>query len=248
MSYGTIHFFSQALGRQATCNVIIPEVHRAGVGPYPCLYLLHGLYGDYSAWMTNTGIWRFVRDLPLVVIMPDIERSFGINTDAGQRFEEYLIHDLIGYVEHAFPVRAERESRAVGGLSMGGYASTLLGFRHPELFCSVGAHSSAFEAHRVEELEAFGALGSGVRGEYDLFRLAEQVDRARLPALYLDCGDEDYLIESNRRFHAHLEALGVPHDYHEFPGVHDWDYWDRHIRDSLEHHCTAMRVAPIPGA
>jgi len=248
MSYGTIHFFSHALARKAAFNVIVPEVHRAGPGPYPCLYLFHGLTDDYTAWLTNTGIWRYVRDLPLVVVMPDIARSFGIHTHAGECYEEFLTRDLIEYVEHAFPVRPGRESRAVGGLSMGGYASVLLGLKHPELFCSVGAHSGAYLAHKARDLEAFGPRNGEVRYRYNLFRLAEKADRARLPALYLDCGDEDYLIESNRAFHQHLEALGIPHDYREFPGVHDWDYWDTHIRHSLEHHCTALQVAPAPGA
>src|SRR5262249_3311417 len=78
-------------------------------------------------------------------------------------------------------------------------------------------------------------------GPYDLFALAEQLDRARLPALRIDCGTEDSLLEHNRRFHAHLETLGIPHQYAEFPGGHDWAYWDSHIRDTLSF------VVPILG-
>lgn len=245
MSYGTFHFLSQALQRHQAFNFILPDPARAGQGPYACFYLIHGASDDYTAWMTNTGIWRYVRDLPLVVVMPDVERSFCINTANGEQFEEYLVTDLIGWVEHAFPVRPGRENRAVGGLSMGGYGAMLLGLKRPDLFCSVGSHSSAFAAHELERLwQAFGPMGSETRAENDLFRLAAEAERDRLPALFIDCGVDDFLIDSNRRFHAHLESLAIPHQYAEHPGAHDWDYWDRHIRDSLAHHCRALGISP----
>jgi putative tributyrin esterase len=252
MSYGTFHFMSPALGRHKAFNFILPDPARTGPGPYPCFYLLHGASDDFTAWMTHTGIWRYVRDLPLVVVMPDIELSFCLNTHSGERFEEYLIQDLIPWVEHAFPVRPGRESRVVGGLSMGGYGSTYLGLKHPDLFCSVGAHSAAFEAHTIQDrfLPTFGPPGSAVRQEADLFaRVEASVNAgAALPALFIDCGTEDFLLESNRRFHTHLKRLGVPHHYAEHPGAHDWYYWDEHVRESLAHHCRVLgiEVPPAP--
>jgi len=245
MSYGAFHFLSKALKRHQTFQFILPDPARAGAGPYPCFYLIHGASDDSTAWITNTGIWRYVRDLPLVVVMPDVERSFCINTHAGEAFEDYLMEDLIGWVEHAFPVRPGRAHRAVGGLSMGGYGAMLLGLKHPDQFCSVGSHSSAFDAHRTLDFPpAFGPADSPVRQAYDLYRLAEGACAETLPALFIDCGVDDFLIDSNRSFHAHLDALGMPHHYAEHPGAHDWDYWDRHIRDSLAHHCRVLDIQP----
>lgn len=126
---------------------------------------------------------------------------------------------------------------------MGGYGSMLLGLKHPDMFCSVGAHSSAFSAPASpERWEAFGPPGSEARRENDLFLLAEQADRAALPALFFDCGVDDFLIQHNRDFHSHLESLGAPHHYAEHPGAHDWEYWDLHIRESLAHHCRALGI------
>jgi putative tributyrin esterase len=143
-------------------------------------------------------------------------------------------------------VKPGRENRVVGGLSMGGYGSMVLGLKHPDLFCSVGAHSSAFDAHTFERLaQAFGPMGSETRRENDLYRLAGAADRKLLPALFIDCGTEDFLIQSNRDFHAHLESLGIPHQYAEHPGAHDWAYWDLHIRESLAHHCRALGISPF---
>jgi putative tributyrin esterase len=243
MSYGTFHFLSRALQRHQAFNVILPDPQRAGPGPYACFYLIHGASDDFTAWMTNTGIWRYVRDLPLVVVMPDAERSFCVNTAWGERFEDYLVEDLVGWVEHAFPVKAGREARVVGGLSMGGYGAMLLGLKHPEMFCSVGCHSSAFEAAQSPSLtRIFGPSGGEAQKANDLFLLASSAGPEALPALYIDCGEDDFLIDSNRRFHSHLDSLQIPHTYSEFPGKHDWAYWDAHVQDSLAHHCRALKI------
>ena len=178
MSYGTFHFLSAALQRHQTLSFIVPDPARVGPGPYACFYLIHGASDDHTAWMTNTGIWRYVRDLPLVVIMPDVERSFCVNTAGGERFEDFLVEDLIAWVENTFPVKPGRENRAVGGLSMGGYGAMLLGLKHPDLFCSVGSHSSAFEAATAERLRTiFGPPEGGAARGNDLFHLAARVDR-----------------------------------------------------------------------
>ena len=70
--------------------------------------------------------------------------------------------------------------------------------------------------------------------DYDLWSLARQLVKKRnKPALRIDCGVDDYLIDSNRLFRAHLEKLGVAHQYAEHPGDHNWEYWDKHITDTL---------------
>ena len=64
-----------------------------------------------------------------------------------------------------------------------------------------------------------------------------------MPKLRIDCGADDFLIEHNREFHAHLNKLKVPHEYAEFPGAHTWDYWDLHIREALAFHARALGLA-----
>jgi S-formylglutathione hydrolase FrmB len=87
-------------------------------------------------------------------------------------------------------------------------------------------------------IRIFGADPSG--GPNDLFSLAERIDRRLLPALRLDCGTEDALLDSSRRFHQHLEALGIPHEYAEFPGGHTWSYWDQRVQEALRFHSSAL--------
>jgi enterochelin esterase-like enzyme len=80
----------------------------------------------------------------------------------------------------------------------------------------------------------FGPSPTG--GPDDVFALAERIDRAKIPAICFDCGVEDPLIEHNRALHAHLEGLGIPHEYEEYPGGHNWAYWDEHIQEAIQFH------------
>ena len=78
---------------------------------------------------------------------------------------------------------------------------------------------------------AFGLVNRSTR-----VKLAEQIDKTEMPALRIDCGTEDFLIEDNRASHAHLVHENIRHEYEEFPGAHDWAYWDRHIGEAIAFH------------
>ena len=81
-------------------------------------------------------------------------------------------------------------------------------------------------------------------GSDDCFALAEKIDRAKLPALRVDCGVDDFLIEENRAFDAHLTALNIPHEYAEHPGGHSWEYGDLHIQDTLAFFKRVLNLGP----
>ncbi len=253
MSFGTMSFFSKALGRPKSYTILLPDYEGATGGPYPVLYLLHGLSDDHRAWSSWTSLDRYVRPFPLIVVMPDGERSFYNNTADGAPYEDYLMQDLIPYVEGCYNVLKGARHTAIGGLSMGGYGAMKLGLKYPDRFGSVGAHSGALaaarhaweNADRPELQRLFGPVGSRTRTEDDPFALAERIPREKLPALYFDCGTEDFLLEDNRAFHAHLEHLGIAHEYREYPGAHNWEYWDEHIRQSLAHHCLALGITAV---
>jgi S-formylglutathione hydrolase FrmB len=253
MSFGTMAFFSKALGRPKSYSILLPDYEGATGGPYPVFYLLHGRSDDHRAWTHWTSIDRYVRKLPLIVVMPCGERSFYCNTAEGDRFEDYLMEDLVAHIEGSYNVLKGREHTAIGGLSMGGYGAMMLGLKHGAEFGSIGAHSSAFGVTRRawdpsadrELCRIFGPMGSPSREENDPWVLAERCAKAQMPALYIDCGTEDFLLDSNREFHAHLGSLDIAHTYQEFPGAHSWEYWDLHIRDSLAHHCAALGIEPV---
>lgn len=235
MSLLTVHFAGESVGKQMQMNVILPD----GRGPFPVLYLLHGLSDDYTAWQRWTSIERYVEGKDLIVVMPDGGRSFYCNDPrpAGiGAYEDHIARDVVGFVDRTFRTIPRPGARAVAGLSMGGYGALMLAMRHPELFSVACSHSGAmgfghFPTGRREIDEMLANYPMG----HDLFALAKRCKRARRRlAIRLDCGTEDFLLDHNRQFHRHLEKLGLAHEYHKFPGNHEWDYWDLHIRETID--------------
>ncbi|KKM03408.1 hypothetical protein LCGC14_1774710 [marine sediment metagenome] len=235
MSFCSVQFSGESIEKASSMNVILPD----GPGPFGVLYLLHGLSDDHSIWQRRTSLERYVAELPLIVVMPDGHRSFYCNDPrpGGCAYEDHMVADVVGFVDRTFRTVPEARARAIGGLSMGGYGSMMLALRHPDVFGVVGAHSSAFEFAHVslpeqDEINDFAAALPA--DKYDCFALAEGLAGSdSLPALRFDCGTEDFLLEANRNFHAHLEKLEIAHEYAEHPGEHNWDHWDLHVRETL---------------
>lgn len=231
---------NNVLEKMTAFTAIVPDT---GSGPFPVLYLLHGLSDDHTAWTRRTSLERYVSDLALIVVMPNGERSFYTDSLANPKaaFETYLVRDIIGFVDRTFQTIPAREGRVIAGLSMGGYGAVKLALKHPDLFCAAVSHSGAlgfaqrdFTGQYDWNQEWTPIVGEHpVGGPNDIFALAEQCERSQLPALRIDCGTGDFLIEESRAFHVHLTNLGIPHEYAENPGGHDWEYWDRHVRDTL---------------
>src|ERR1051326_7419159 len=65
------------------------------------------------------------------------------------------------------------------------------------------------------------------------------------PALRIDCGTEDGLLEENRQLHAHLQKIGYPHEYLEAPGAHDWGYWDVHVQEAIAFHARNLGIEKV---
>ncbi|MGI4788887.1 MAG: alpha/beta hydrolase [Janthinobacterium lividum] len=217
-------------------------------GPFPVMYLLHGLSDDHTAWARRTSLERYVDGLPLIVVMPNGERSFYTDSQANSKaaFETYMTHDLIGFVDRTFQTIPARDGRVIAGLSMGGYGAFKLALKHPDLYCAAVSHSGAVDFGgrtfdpNSEWALIFGENPSG--GLNDISAVAETINPADLPALRIDCGVDDFLIEENRAFHAHLMTLGIPHEYEEHPGDHNWAYWDKHIQDTLKFFGNVLRL------
>lgn len=248
MACCTIQYFSRSLRKASSVNVVFPD-NPDTPRPWCAFYLLHGLSDDHTIWSRRTSIERYVEGKPLLVVMPDGGRGWYTNAQVGYAHEDDLIMDLIALIDRTFPVKAERAGRAIGGLSMGGFGAVKNGIKHHELFCSVNSHSGAVGVVRDptsgqrlgdEFNRIFGSDPAG--GAEDPFALVTRVDHGRIPRLRLDCGKDDFLLEQNRAFHEHLSELRIPHEYEEFPGGHDWAYWDLHVREAVDFHARNLGI------
>jgi putative tributyrin esterase len=245
MAFCELKYFSKSLDKAIAADILLPE--RETQGPFTTLYLLHGLSDDHTIWQRRTSIERYVADLPLIVVMPDSGRGFYCDALQGMAWESAIIKDLIGYVDTMFHTRKERQGRLLAGLSMGGYGAIKFALKYSEMFCGAVSHSGAMAfAHRPLTPDAYPernkfiaefarVVGENpVDGPNDLYALAHSIAPGLRPALRIDCGTDDFLIEDNRAFHAYLEEMGYAHTYLEFPGAHTWEYWDEHIQEALK--------------
>lgn len=237
---------STALSRLLKYRVLLPEGYDRTAKRFPVLYLLHGLDGHYDDWSTRTGLAERVRPLPLIVVMPEGGDSWYTNAaDGSGRFEDYIATDLIHDVETKYRAIRARYGRAIAGLSMGGYGAIKIALKHPGLFQAAGSLSGAFDAtdppfaalfpsHTAEMGRIFGAPDSATRRESDVFLLAGNAATAGAPAIYVDCGESDRFLASNRKLVEILQRRGFTYEYHETAGAHGWDYWNGRITPVLD--------------
>ncbi|HVX47656.1 MAG TPA: alpha/beta hydrolase family protein [Mycobacteriales bacterium] len=239
-------FFSEALELSTSMTVILPQetTHQIGMtgkvsgGEPPVLYLLHGLSDDDTIWLRRTSIERYVAPLGMAVVMPQVQRSFYADEVNGNRYWQFISEELPTLVHKLFRVSDRPEDTYVAGLSMGGYGAFKLALRQPERFAAAASLSGALDIAAMHKRaggegvipKVFGA-GDITGGDDDLISLLERADR--VPRLYLWCGTEDGLLETNRTFIDTAARKGIELKSELSPGDHSWGHWDEKIQDVL---------------
>jgi putative tributyrin esterase len=240
-----VTFHSASLSRDMPYRVILPTRVTPGQ-KFPVLYLLHGGGGGFRDWSNYSDIARYAEQ-GLILVMPEGNSSYYTNSaDRPQdRYENYIVHDLIADVEQRLPVAGGRTQRAIAGVSMGGFGAVVLALKHPELFVFAGGMSSAldvpsrpFSITRVgqyrQHSSIFGPWGSPGRRASDSFVLARSVVPAQTPYIFLSCGDQEGLLATNKKFAALLQQRQFAYEFHITHGGHDWNQWDRNLADLMK--------------
>lgn len=246
MAVCDINFPSRQLGMPSRMLVLTPP----GKGPFATLYLLHGYGDDYTTWLRNTFLERYAARCPILIVAAQIAKSYAVNVPGplGEAWENYLVRDVVNFVDGNFRTVPDPASRGIAGNSMGGYASLMLTLRHPDLFgacCSLsGAVYFAHSPHPKSETNKDELASLLPVGEYDCFALAEKVARSGVarPKVRLECGDKDFLLPSNRQLHEHMLQVGYEHEYLEYEGAHNWLLWETRVTAMLEYFRLALRT------
>ena len=259
----TIQFHSQLINKTLPYNVILPRDYRTSTTTrYPVLYLLHGLSGHYSDWITKTNVADYAADYRIIVVMP--EGNDGWYTDSASvpndKYESYFLSELIPEVQKRYRTIETRYGRAIAGLSMGGYGALKFGLKFPGTFNFAASISGALTAPSWTEndlknpgpirdsvISVFGPAGSETRKQNDIFEIARSLTANRaaaLPYFYLDCGTEDGLFSDTPQFAALLREKKIAHEYRELPGNHNWAYWDQQVREVLKIAVAHLRMPP----
>lgn len=264
-SVETVQFHSNLINATLPYNVILPADYRTSrITRYPVLYLLHGLGGHYSDWLTRTNVADYATHYRMIVVMPEGNDSWYVDGAAGSndKYESYILKELMPDVDRRYRTIQARYGRAVAGLSMGGYGAIKYGLKYPSTFAFAGSVSGAFGVTRYTEkemggaswepfLKTFGPVGSETRKANDVFEITRTLSPARvasLPYFYFDCGTED----APQHFNPNRELSGIfldkkiPHEYRELPGNHSWQYWDQQVREVLRIAAEKLRVPKTP--
>ncbi len=245
MALLTCNYHSSVLGKACQMNIIIPQAPQNPANkPYPVMYLLHGLSDDYSIWERRTSIERYAAAYDLVIVMPDGDRGFYTDAQEGFKYWTMLSDELPKVVSSMLPVSTDREKTFAAGLSMGGYGALKLALRKPDAFAAAMGMSSVADIRNwmtnhlnTPEMERiFMKDGVFAEQENDLMYLADQAMKAKNPPRIMSvCGTEDGLYTDNQTFRHHMEKIKYPnYEYHEGPGSHTWDFWDKWIQEALK--------------
>lgn len=253
------NFFSKALMRTVPIQVVLPTDKMVFPGqpapeekPLQTLYLLHGIFGNNTDWVSGTRVQAWAQDKNLAVVMPSGENAFYVdNPKTSALHGTFLGKELVDFTRRSFPLSRKREDTFLGGLSMGGYGAIVNALQNPETFGAVCAFSSALILEKAASTTEYSDFLMSNRGYYeavfgdlsalsgsdkDYRKLAEQVAAANgpKPDFYLTCGTEDDLIAPNHTFRDQLKQLGFRVDWEEWAGGHDWAFWDESIKKALD--------------
>ncbi len=219
----TIQYHSSTVGTKRKALVYTPSGFKKSE-KYPVLYLLHGIGGDEKEWFKN-GTPHIILDnlfaqgklQQMIVVLPNgramkDDRATGDiwakdKVEAFTTFEKDLLNDLIPFIEKKYPVKKDRENRAIAGLSMGGGQTLNFGLGNIDKFAWVGGFSSAPNTKEPQEL------------------LPNPVKAKELKLLWISCGDQDRLMPFSKRTTDYLTENKIPHIFYVEPGGHDFKVW-----------------------
>jgi enterochelin esterase-like enzyme len=221
----TLEYDSKTVGEKRKVVVYTPPGYSKD-NKYPVFYLLHGAGGNEGNW-TKAGKADVILDnlyadkklVPMIVVMPNGSvpgkggkdgkgGKGGKGKGLGAGFENELLNDVIPFVESRYPILADREHRAIAGLSMGGGQALTIGLKHQDKFAWVGGFSSAL---------IYGSPAKQIANP--------EAARKDLCLLWVSCGDQDTLLKANQGLHTTLEDMKVPHVWHLEPGAHTFQVW-----------------------
>jgi len=262
------HFFSQSLEMKTEFSLVIPNsrLQDPPSRPLRTCYLLHGLGGRNNDWIETSQLVIFAEKYDIAFIMPDVGRSFYRDMKFGQRFFTYVSQELPAVAARVFNISSRREDTMILGASMGGYGALNIALSRPEQYAFCGAFAPAclflkegLEYQRNhgltrEFVEKFGKqvfhdfqtiFGPELawNPEDDILELLRNRPHGGLtPSIFMACGTEDQMmIHDNRRFIQRVSDFNPAPDltYREWPGGHDWFFFNQALTTALEHFAQA---------
>lgn len=232
---------SPALHGRADVSVYKPESAKTGV---PVVILLHGVYGSHWVWalkgQAHTTLQKMIDDgdlPPMLLVMPSDglwqDGSGYLPHKSGSNAEQWIASDVPQLVKDLYPEVNDASPFFISGLSMGGYGALRIGAKYPKIFRAFSGLSSITAFSQFDAfVQEFEALEESVLVQENVLDVIRE-NKAHIGPFRFDCGRQDPLFDANEELNRQLETLGVPHDFLIHEGGHSWDYWQRHVGETL---------------
>jgi Predicted esterase len=251
MAKFSCNFISYTLKRTVDITVVVPSVtipESMGLGAkegekpnckharadkYPVMYLLHGFGNNHATWTGYTNVELYAEERNIAVVMISAENKSYVNL-LEDYFYDFIENELPDFVCGMFPISEKAEDTFIAGLSMGGFGSLVHGLNNPEKFAAIGAFSPAVAINPAAILSGKEEM---LNPKYDPSTIAKKQNDAgkKLPPIYLACGNEDFLYDSNVAFKDEILAMGQKLDWDMMEGYgHEWRFWDIQVEKYLD--------------
>lgn len=240
-----VWYDSPSLAASRRMTVYTPAGYENGDKEYPVLYLLHGMGGDENAWSELGRATQVLDNLiaqgkaePMIVVMTngnvDRQAAPGESVLGFEKPTIRLPHTMDGTFEMHFPevvdfidshyrTKKEKHSRAIAGLSMGGYHSLHISKEFPDMFDYIGLFSAAIHPEKKDTAAIYADFDQKLKRQFD-----------KKPALYwIAIGEKDFLYEANKDFRRQLDENGYPYIYRESKDGHIWKNWRIYLTEFL---------------
>lgn len=246
--------YSEVLKAKRAYTVYLPPSFDADKNKkYPVLYLLHGMWDDNLAW-ANKGRLKDVADrliasgeaCEMIIVTPDAGGGDpnvfqnGYFNMPDWKYEDFFYNEFMPHIEKKYRVCGQKGRRALAGLSMGGGGATSYGQRHADKFCAVYAMSALMDIPDGRDINKPGKLGDLTRSVIEnscvkYLENAKDNTKAELRTLawFVDCGDDDFLLDCNIEFYRAMRRAGIPCQFRVRDGGHDWEYWHSALYNCL---------------
>lgn len=226
---------SQITPLPITVHVYLPPCYNAQEYEYPTLYLIHGTAYEQGGFIKN-GLPRLaelqmgVGTLPpFIIVMPGADMHAGdaskyswTNWGKGS-YDDFFVNELMPFIDSKYSTWKNREGRAIGGISRGGYWAVEIGFAHPDLFSAVGGHSPST-----------GTMLVNMPAGFTMIQTAKSIDDLRTLRIWLDAGDGDWARIDAKMLSAELNENGVSNTLTIGQGIHEDAYWNSRFNDYLD--------------
>lgn len=238
----TLTTHSPSMQKNIKAVVITPDAYSKDK-EYPVVYLLHGYSGNYANWIKQVpALQDYADQHEMIIVCPD--GNFGSwYLDSPKieesKYETYVATELVDWIDTNYSTKANREGRAITGLSMGGHGAFYLAFKHQDVFGMAGSMSGGLDITPFPNNWELSKLLGNYSEEpenweaHSVINLTQKLTPNSLE-LIISCGTDDFFYPQNVKLHEKLTYHNIPHTFISAPGAHTWEFWEDTVKYHLQ--------------